>query len=630
MAVRYFPDIYPDEILYSTIARYSIHTRKSYAATMRDLFGCSHTHARVSLQSRIHQLMKRTSLDKRIKARELIELHTLFHFYTWYVAQEKKERVMKCMLTDQGSKIWVILGFPEDLTQDKYQLKYCLECAKEDEEKYGEPYWHRIHQVPGIKICTKHKAILQYECINCGSMFAQKNFKFVALGAPCMHCGALVTNQVDVEVEDTMSPRFRLYEQYAKNAEVIMSGNFHVFYEKVKEALIESMKEHQLATEGGFVNWSRVIDYLHLELGNTFLEEMGCKATYENNWIKSILYNFFMVHPVEILILIQGFMNSIQKSLYYIKHGYEPFGSGPWPCLNPAASHYRKKVVEKLTIKRHLSKGQPVGTFQCDCGFYYQRIGPDYEKKDHLRYSHVVQYGDEWLNEARRLVLEEDLSLIDTGTRLQVSGSCIFHALQRKFFPEAKCFNDIRLIGRKEILMNSISKNPDLTRKQISLKYNKIFQWLRHHDRKWMDENLPKPLSPQEAQKVKAPFDWGQKDLELSSSVFKMADVILQEPDKPVRICEKEIFRRMNQSRLHAKKDKPRLPLTFMALAKVTESSEDFQIRRMKWVAKELEQTEYYITRKLIRKLASIKKITPKINETLNQLTRERSAFVPK
>ncbi len=39
-------------------------------------------------------------------------------------------------------------------------LKFCPACIEEDTQKYGEPYWHRMHQVPGVLVCTIHSAIL--------------------------------------------------------------------------------------------------------------------------------------------------------------------------------------------------------------------------------------------------------------------------------------------------------------------------------------------------------------------------------------------------------------------------------------------------------------------------------------
>ncbi|MDJ0577721.1 MAG: TniQ family protein [Xenococcaceae cyanobacterium MO_234.B1] len=39
-------------------------------------------------------------------------------------------------------------------------LKFCPKCCAEDTRKYGEAYWHRQHQIPGMLVCLKHKISL--------------------------------------------------------------------------------------------------------------------------------------------------------------------------------------------------------------------------------------------------------------------------------------------------------------------------------------------------------------------------------------------------------------------------------------------------------------------------------------
>lgn len=36
------------------------------------------------------------------------------------------------------------------------KLKYCPDCIKADQKRYGESYWHREHQIPYMSICRKH------------------------------------------------------------------------------------------------------------------------------------------------------------------------------------------------------------------------------------------------------------------------------------------------------------------------------------------------------------------------------------------------------------------------------------------------------------------------------------------
>lgn len=39
-------------------------------------------------------------------------------------------------------------------------MRYCPACYQEDLQLYGEPYWHRRHQLPDMQICTKHRCWL--------------------------------------------------------------------------------------------------------------------------------------------------------------------------------------------------------------------------------------------------------------------------------------------------------------------------------------------------------------------------------------------------------------------------------------------------------------------------------------
>ncbi len=40
-------------------------------------------------------------------------------------------------------------------------FRFCSICLREDVEQYGEPYWHRVHQVAGVLVCPIHQVWLQ-------------------------------------------------------------------------------------------------------------------------------------------------------------------------------------------------------------------------------------------------------------------------------------------------------------------------------------------------------------------------------------------------------------------------------------------------------------------------------------
>lgn len=35
-------------------------------------------------------------------------------------------------------------------------FRYCPQCPQEQLVKLGEPYWKRMHQLPGIDVCIEH------------------------------------------------------------------------------------------------------------------------------------------------------------------------------------------------------------------------------------------------------------------------------------------------------------------------------------------------------------------------------------------------------------------------------------------------------------------------------------------
>ncbi len=41
-------------------------------------------------------------------------------------------------------------------TWKKEYLYYCPECVKKDRANYGETYWHRLPQLPGVHCCPEH------------------------------------------------------------------------------------------------------------------------------------------------------------------------------------------------------------------------------------------------------------------------------------------------------------------------------------------------------------------------------------------------------------------------------------------------------------------------------------------
>jgi hypothetical protein len=92
---------------------------------------------------------------------ELINQHTLYPFYSSFLPEDRAMLILDSMKSEFGGDIHTRTGIMAGgIVISKY-LKFCPECNDEDLSAYGEMYWHRLHQIPGVFVCVKHKVLLQ-------------------------------------------------------------------------------------------------------------------------------------------------------------------------------------------------------------------------------------------------------------------------------------------------------------------------------------------------------------------------------------------------------------------------------------------------------------------------------------
>lgn len=165
--IAFFTEIYPDELLYSQIARY--HSRSGYARytyTSADIFNNEKlVHPSVEFVNRytsdaMEWMTKDTTWE------EVVAEHTMYPAYIRFLPKQRRMDAVNGILTCEGN--WKnLMCLP--LQKEKRYIRYCPVCAKEDREKYGETYWHREHQIPRINVCPKHKCYLENSTIETSS-----------------------------------------------------------------------------------------------------------------------------------------------------------------------------------------------------------------------------------------------------------------------------------------------------------------------------------------------------------------------------------------------------------------------------------------------------------------------------
>lgn len=139
----HFPTPYPNELLYSVIARYHIRSGNIFwKHTLDDVFGYRTIRASAFLPSGINALVQQLSPHTTIDAQWLIEKHTMFPFFTAFLPPERSKSVFEAMKSRDGKKIYMQAGLMASSIPQNAFFKYCAYCFEEDLNKYGELYWH--------------------------------------------------------------------------------------------------------------------------------------------------------------------------------------------------------------------------------------------------------------------------------------------------------------------------------------------------------------------------------------------------------------------------------------------------------------------------------------------------------
>ena len=165
--IGYLPELYPDELVYSWLSRYFVHSgHMMHSAVIREFFCKRSDNPSKEFLGNLNEEAKKV-IQEVIPLRELILYHTMLQQYGRFLSLTEIQEAMRRMEYDYCDPhfLFPILTRNEE---DAY-LRYCPACAQEDREMYGETYWHRKHQLRGAKICYKHGCCLEQSNVSAKS-----------------------------------------------------------------------------------------------------------------------------------------------------------------------------------------------------------------------------------------------------------------------------------------------------------------------------------------------------------------------------------------------------------------------------------------------------------------------------
>ncbi len=145
---------YPDECLYSIIARYHVRsTNPSFSMTLQDLFPGARKKSigvasAITMPSHLTQIDHWADTKSGFTVDSVAKAHTAIQLYA-IRATANPNHISKGIWRQHAHQLTL-------LHPDRY-LRYCPCCAQEQIKVYGEAYWQRLPQLRGAEYCPFHE-----------------------------------------------------------------------------------------------------------------------------------------------------------------------------------------------------------------------------------------------------------------------------------------------------------------------------------------------------------------------------------------------------------------------------------------------------------------------------------------
>ncbi len=558
--MNFFPIPYPDEILYSTLARYCIRSGNiKDIHNFEDLFGTRNCVAVMELPTQLDSLIKNMPASTKYTVEYFISKHSLFPFLAAFIPQGRAEKIIETMRNGKGAVSYIRIGLiSNSITLNQY-FRFCPECFTEDIERFGEPYWHRSHQVKGVFICSKHKIPLynSKELIRAGN-----RQRFISAS----HENCIVENEINYS-NDLMEKMLWV----AEDVEVLLNNKFQFresewFRSQFRVKLIEK-------------GYARMNNYIHQ---------------------KKLKQDFIGFYGHE-------YLNLVQSTV--------PDKSGGWLSDMVRKNDRTTYAIRYLLLARFL--GIPiVDLFNTKYGFDCEGEN-NIEAYQELWDERLIELAQSGLSirEIANVLKSSTKTIRKAIDRLEIEEFWKFNGggkyLHKKYTDTEEFKIKREEFRRKWIQLHT--QWADISSNQIRRKNDGLYSWLKKYDKEWLEENYRR------IKRVVNIVDWDKRDDELLPQVKEVVKSMKE--GKPERITWTTIGSKLGISGWLSKR-KERLPLVKAYIESQVESMEEFHIRKIKWAIDELEKQKKPMTLWNLAETAGVKprymeKVQEKIKEAL-------------
>jgi hypothetical protein len=573
--ISYIPQILPDELLYSFLARLAAYN--SFASPreyLRIFFGAKDIIPSVDLPTSLNHLHSCLGWQYPFEsAQDIIDARTIYPYHRPFLTIERHERVQNVLLNGGGKGLKTLLGRVANRFGANPPLRYCARCIEADIREHRVPFWHRIHQLPAVSSCAIHCVDLTEHSWPSQAPDRQRLLlvpaapKDLPAASGSSHvCFARISRDVlEVNLPALETEKWHATYETAASKRGFRDTNGRIAFEKLAKAL----RDHY----GDFANFQH-------------RERILSTPKHPLSWLRTIFGRpERSSHPVFHLLLIGFFFGSVGA---FVR------------ALDDAATGARK---EQAKVRNQSSKVAIAG----DSGdALYRNLtisSRKFAQMLHISVNTVISRRrvmgvtvvtrSKILSPDLRRLLENRLAYGDSprivATHFHVSLATVYRIRRESpmvLNAHARVRKEEERRVRRSRWLTAVATYSGKGVLAIRRKAPADYAWLYRHDREWLRQNLEK-VARKRWNGRSANVDWNARDRQLCEQMKANWEALRAQPDRP-RISKTRLLRPLGDAMV--RRNLSRLPRLSRLIRRLEESSEDFQRHRIDQAINELQK----------------------------------------
>ena len=603
--ISFFPAPYPDEIFYSVLCRYHLRSgNDSGIQTNLELWdrklgkGLLFPAGIGYLESKI---LKETGMDSA----KFITENTIFPFLKPFIPQNRGETIYDAMKNGIGNSgnIVSVAGLAWTKYSNQKYLRYCEQCVYDDILIYGEAYLHRLHQLPNIYVCPKHKMPITETNILASSL-PHEFYQPVA-----------ISNQETRLFTPDITEKLTALSSDAQW--LLIYGNTLGYYEETNEIYDILLKTRGFHDWNGKTKNKKLGEAVADFYDKDFLDLFGAYSSGVCQWIVQLLQLRNTVsNPMYHLLLIRFLADSAEEfftTKWEKPPEYLPFGIPPYPCRNKVCEYHLKDVIDQIDIIR--ANGEPRATFSCpNCGMTYRRKRNTPKEKQYSGQIDILDYGWKWHETLENLLyakmsINKIAKTLQCDTRTVVKFGIKLGIFPSEQYPKHRPYvskeknTDKMAFSQQQTYYRQrwkslVSAYPNAARNELRLIDSKCDQWLHIHDKKWFEQNSP--------QSRKSKVDWSKRDDEYLALIKFAVEQMKSNSNRPKQITISAVAHKTGiGGKLYERLASGGLPKTQSFLSENLETLEQWRTRKILWAVRTLHE-QGQLNLKKVKKIVAI------------------------